>query len=113
MPIRIGITPNPRVEMVELIQKPMKQTLGPAIPQLTERYDLDLEWGKTMKVYFFIGILILLAGCSWPKVKVGPNEYYLSPFPPNQTINLPHSTGGSGAGSGSSGVQGPEPSEQK
>lgn len=57
------------------------------------------------KVFYLGGILILIGGCTWPIVKVGGNDYLLSPFPPEQPVTLPQSASGSGIGS--SGIQPP------
>lgn len=66
-----------------------------------------------MRKLWSILIVLLLAGCSWPKVEIAGDEYLFSPIPPGESISLPDSTGGSGSGSGSSGIKPSEPLKQE
>ncbi|MFY9271110.1 MAG: hypothetical protein WAO55_15310 [Candidatus Manganitrophaceae bacterium] len=60
------------------------------------------------KQFFFISaILLFLAGCSWPRVKIAGDEYLLAPAPGSHPV--PTSTSGGATG----GVKAPQPAPEK
>lgn len=62
---------------------------------------------KTYYVYIFATLVTALTGCAGPgKIKIFGDEYWVLPFPRNETISVPDSTSGDGQGSSSKGVEG-------
>ena len=60
------------------------------------------------KISLFIGVLILFIGCSWPKVKIGGDEYIIVPAPHGGNVAIPPKStedSVSGSDSGSKGVK--------
>ena len=61
-----------------------------------------------MKVFVITGFLIIFVGCSWPKVKIGGDEYIIVPAPHGGNVAIPPKStkdSVSGSDSGSKGVK--------